>query len=57
MQSFAQDLYGQAGGAEGAGPDMGAAAAGDSAGTDEKKPENDAVDADFEVVDDDEKKD
>ena len=56
MQSFAQDLYGQAGGAEGAGPDMGAAAGGESAGSDEKKSEGDAVDADFEVVDDDDKK-
>jgi len=56
MQSFAQDLYGQAGGAEGAGPDMGAAAGGESAGSDEKKSDGDAVDADFEVVDDDDKK-
>ena len=61
MQSFAQDLYGQAG-AEGAGPDMsgmgGAAAGGAAEGQGEPKPAQDAetVDADFEVVDDDNKK-
>lgn len=54
MQSFAQDLYGQAGGSEGAGPDMGAAA-GDEASSGEKN-DGDTVEADFEVVDDDEKK-
>jgi len=54
MQSFAQDLYSQSGAAEGAGPDMGAAA--DAASQAEGKPAgDDAVDADFEVVDDDKK--
>ena len=56
MQSFAQDIYGQAG-AEGTGPDMGGAAAGDTDQS-EPKPAQDAetVDADFEVVDDDKEK-
>ncbi len=50
MQSFAQDLYSQAGATEGS------AADGDAAGSGEpKKAESDAVDADFEVVDDDKK--
>ena len=49
MQSFAQDLYSQQG-AEGG------QAAGEEATSDEsKKSEDDAVDADFEVVDDDKK--
>jgi molecular chaperone DnaK len=49
MQSFAQDLYSQ----EGA---DGGQAAGEEATSDEsKKSEDDAVDADFEVVDDDKK--
>ncbi|MEO0511226.1 MAG: molecular chaperone DnaK [Verrucomicrobiota bacterium] len=59
MQSFAQDLYGQAGaeGAAGPGPDMSAGAAAGSAADSEPKPAQDAetVDADFEVVDDDKK--
>mgnify|MGYP001134449515 FL=1 len=58
MESFAQDLY-AAQGAEGAGPDMGGAAAGPEAGAgdSEPKPAQDAetVDADFEVVDEDKK--
>ena len=50
MQSFAQDLYSQQA-AEG-----GAAPGGEASGADEsKKSEDDAVDADFEVVDDDKK--
>jgi hypothetical protein len=50
MQSFAQDLYSQQA-AEG-----GADAAGDPAsGSESKKSDDDAVDADFEVVDDDKK--
>jgi molecular chaperone DnaK len=56
MQSFAQDLYGQAG-AEGAGPDMGGAAPdGDADQSEGKKADGDTVDADFEVVDDNDKK-
>ena len=52
MQSFAQDLYGQAG-AEGAGAQPGdPAAAGEGAA---KAPDADTVDADFEVVDDEKK--
>lgn len=50
MQSFAQDLYGQAG-AEGAAPG-GDAGAAQSEG---KKADDDAVDADFEVVDEEKK--
>lgn len=53
MQSFAQDLYGQAG-AEGAAPD-GAEAAGGGAESEAKKADGDTVDADFEVVDEDKK--
>jgi len=56
--SFAQDLYGQAG-AEGAAPNPEAAAgaANDAAqGASSKKQDDDVVDADFEVVDEDEKK-
>ncbi|MFO8027613.1 MAG: molecular chaperone DnaK [Opitutales bacterium] len=56
MQSFAQDIYSQAGGAEGEGPDMGAAAGGETSESDEKKSDSDTVDADFEVVDDENKK-
>jgi molecular chaperone DnaK len=52
MQSFAQDLYGQAG-AEGADAEAGATEAGES--SESKKSDDDAVDADFEVVDDDKK--
>ncbi len=51
MQSFAQDMYSQAG-AEGAGDAAGASDAGASA---ESKKSDDTVDADFEVVDDDQK--
>ncbi|MGB0413710.1 MAG: molecular chaperone DnaK [Coraliomargarita sp.] len=57
MQSFAQDLYGQAG-AEGAGPDMAGAAgaaAGGAAQSEPKQAEGETVDADFEVVDDEKK--
>jgi molecular chaperone DnaK len=56
MQSFAQDLYGQAG-AEGAaaGPE-GAAGAGAADSEPKKAEDADAVDADFEVVDEDDKK-
>ncbi len=57
MQSFAQDLYGQAG-AEGAGPDMAGAAgaaAGGAAESEPKQAEGETVDADFEVVDDEKK--
>jgi molecular chaperone DnaK len=54
MQSFAQDIYGQAGGAEGAGPDAGAAAGDkDTSGSGDKESEGDT---DFEVVDDEDKK-
>ena len=49
MQSFAQDLYSQ----EGA--DGGQAASEEPTSDDSKKGEDDAVDADFEVVDDDKK--
>lgn len=56
MQSFAQDIYSQAGGAEGAAPDMGAADGGEAADSEEKKSGGDTVDADFEVVDDEDKK-
>ena len=57
MQSFAQDLYGQAG------PDMAGAAAGAAAGgagpeaaaSEPKQAEGETVDADFEVVDEDKK--
>lgn len=49
MQSFAQDLYSQ----EGA--DGGQAASEEATSDDSKKGEDDAVDADFEVVDDDKK--
>lgn len=56
MQSFAQDLYGQAGAEGAAGPDMGAGAAGPEAGASEpKQAEGETVDADFEVVDDEKK--
>ncbi|MGB1127602.1 MAG: molecular chaperone DnaK [Opitutales bacterium] len=57
MQSFAQDLYGQAGAEGAAGPDMAAGAAAGGAADSEPKPAQDAetVDADFEVVDDDKK--
>jgi molecular chaperone DnaK len=51
LQAFAQDMYSQAGGA--------AAAAGDSASSSEsetKQADTDAVDADFEVVDEESKK-
>lgn len=51
MQSFAEDLYGQAGAEGAAGPE---AAAG-GAESEPKKADDDAVDADFEVVDDDKK--
>ncbi|MEM8867954.1 MAG: molecular chaperone DnaK [Verrucomicrobiota bacterium] len=57
MESFAQDLYSQQAGAEGAaGPDMAGAAdaAAGQAESSEPKPAE-AVDADFEVVDDDKK--
>ncbi|MFW6218057.1 MAG: molecular chaperone DnaK [Verrucomicrobiota bacterium] len=54
MQSFAQDLYGQAG-TEGPGPEAGAAAGGEQGGGESEKKDDDAVDADFEVVDDDKK--
>ncbi len=49
MQSFAQDLYGQAGAEGAAGPEA-------TAGETESKKDEDAVDADFEVVDDEDKK-
>ena len=52
MQSFAQDIYSQAG-AE-AGPEAGAADTGAAEG-EPKKAEGETVDADFEVVDDDKK--
>ena len=59
MQSFAQDLYGQAGAEGGAGPDMAGAAAGAAAGgaaqSEPKQAEGETVDADFEVVDDEKK--
>ncbi|MGB0290576.1 MAG: molecular chaperone DnaK [Opitutales bacterium] len=55
MQSFAQDLYGQAGAEGAAGPQPGdPAAAGEGAA---KAPDADTVDADFEVVDDEKKED
>ncbi|MGJ8641557.1 MAG: molecular chaperone DnaK [Opitutaceae bacterium] len=57
MESFAQDLYG-AQGAEGAGPDMGGAEGPEAGAADaEPKKAQDAetVDADFEVVDEDNK--
>jgi hypothetical protein len=53
MQSFAQDLYGQAGAEGAAGPE--GAEAGEAAQG--KAPEADTVDADFEVVDDEKKED
>lgn len=53
MQSFAQDLYSQQG-AEGAEGTEGAQAG--SSESDSKKADGDAVDADFEVVDDEDKK-
>ncbi|MFP4165673.1 MAG: molecular chaperone DnaK [Opitutales bacterium] len=54
MQSFAQDIYSQAGAAGGAGAAGDQAAGGQEAGSDSKKQGgDDAVDADFEVVDDD----
>ncbi len=56
MQSFAQDLYGQAGAEGAAGPQPGdPAAAGEGAAR--KAPDADTVDADFEVVDDEKKED
>jgi len=64
LQSFAQDVYSQAGagGAEaGAGAQDASAGGGDASqsggGQEQKKGDDDVVDADFEVVDDDEKKD
>jgi molecular chaperone DnaK len=48
MQSFAQDLYGQAGAEAGSGADAGAGAA----DAEPKQAEGETVDADFEVVDD-----
>lgn len=53
MASFAQDIYSQQPGAEGPGPDMGSAGGNDQESSEPKKAE--AVDADFEVVDDDKK--
>lgn len=50
MESFAQDLYAQQAAEEG-----GAAPEGEAASDEPKKAEDDAVDADFEVVDDDKK--
>ena len=56
MQSFAQDLYGQAGAEGAAGPQAGdPAAAGEGAAN--KASDADTVDADFEVVDDEKKED
>lgn len=51
MQTFAQDLYSQAGAG-----DAGAAGADEAKAADSKKADSDAVDADFEVVDEDDKK-
>jgi len=53
MQSFAQDIYGQAGAEGAAGPE---ASTGGEAESETKKPDGDTVDADFEVVDEDDKK-
>jgi len=53
MQSFAEDLYKQQAAEGGAAPDGDADAGGES---ESKKADNDAVDADFEVVDEDDKK-
>lgn len=53
MQSFAEDLYKQQAAEGGAAPGGDAGAAGES---ESKKDDKDAVDADFEVVDDDDKK-
>jgi molecular chaperone DnaK len=58
MQSFAEDLYGQTG-AEGAAQpegDAGDAGDADAADSKSKKDDDDAVDADFEVVDEDKEK-
>jgi molecular chaperone DnaK len=52
MQSFAQDLYSQQAAEGAANPEESASEAG---GDDSGKPDDDAVDADFEVVDDDKK--
>ena len=52
MQSFAQDLYSQQAAEGAANPEEAASEAG---GDDSGKPDDDAVDADFEVVDDDKK--
>jgi molecular chaperone DnaK len=54
MQSFAQDLYGQAGAEGAAGPQPGDPA-GAGEGASNKAPDADTVDADFEVVDDEKK--
>ena len=57
LQSFAQDMYGQAGGPEGAAPDGADASEGEpAADSAKKKADADVVDADFEVVNEDEKK-
>jgi len=53
MQSFAEDLYKQQAAEGGAAPDGDEESTGDS---ESKKDDSDAVDADFEVVDDDDKK-
>ena len=52
MQSFAQDLYSQQAAEGAANPEE---AASEAEGDDSGKPDDDAVDADFEVVDDDKK--
>jgi molecular chaperone DnaK len=52
MQSFAQDLYSQQAAEGAANPEEATSEAG---GEDSGKPDDDAVDADFEVVDDDKK--